>query len=98
MITVKVSDLKKMVEGLEKDKIEYVDIQEFEEHEFDGDIIPLSLNFMAYDGEGAGIDYDGIEHIEISSTYKWDNDTYDCDECEHHECCDCPVISKIEED
>lgn len=64
MVTLKVSDLKNMVLNLEKDGIEYVDIEELEEDEVCGDKIPATLNFEGYDGEGGGVDYGGIEHIE----------------------------------
>lgn len=70
MVTVKVLDLKKMVDELEKEGIEYVDIQELEEQKFDGDTIPASLNFDAYDGYGGGINFEGIDHLEIDAMYK----------------------------
>jgi len=70
MVTVKVSDLKKMVQELEKDKIEYVDIEFHEEHEFDGDNMPASISFNAYDGHGGGIDFGDIEHLEVNAFYK----------------------------
>lgn len=71
-ITVKVEDLKKLVEELIKDGIEYVDVDILEAEEFDGDIIPATLHFEAYDGTGGGIDYEGIEEVKISATYKND--------------------------
>lgn len=71
MITVRVSDLKNMVEELEKEEIEYVDITEFEESkEENGDITPKVLHFLANDGYGGGIDFEVIEHIDISAFYK----------------------------
>ncbi|MFJ5717302.1 hypothetical protein [Neobacillus sp. NPDC093127] len=71
-ITVKVSELLKMANELNKDKIEYVEIEILEEQEFDGETIPAILHFDAYDGHGGGIDYNGIEEVKISATYKFD--------------------------
>ncbi|WP_113675820.1 hypothetical protein [Vallitalea guaymasensis] len=69
-ITVKITDLKNMVDQLIEDKIEYVDITYLEEDECDGDILPSSLHFDAYDGYGGGIDYDSIEHVKVDADYK----------------------------
>jgi hypothetical protein len=66
MLTVKVEDLKKMVDELEKDKIEYVEISLLEGDED----IPEYLNFNAFDGEGGGVDYGDIEHVEVDAFYK----------------------------
>lgn len=70
MITVSVSDLKKMVEELEKEEIEFVDIDECEEYEFEGEIMPKSLHFLGCDGYGGGVDFESIDHIEVSQFYK----------------------------
>ncbi|MDF2605879.1 MAG: hypothetical protein K0S34_69 [Bacillales bacterium] len=71
-ITVKVSDILKKAKELLDDKIEFVDISYFESQEEDGEIIPACLHFDAYDGEGGGIDYDVVEEVEVSPTYKLD--------------------------
>ena len=63
MIKVKVSDLRKMVEELEKKEIKYADIEYSEEQKFNGDIVPVSLNFNACDCKGNGIDFGDIENI-----------------------------------
>lgn len=71
MVRVKVSDLRKMVEELEKDEIEYVDISEYEEEiDEDGEIIPNGLHFEGNDGYGGGVDFEVIEHTESSVFYK----------------------------
>ncbi len=72
-ITVKVADFKNMVADLIKDKIDYVDITYLDEDECDGDILPPSLSFNAYDGCGGGVDYEYIEHVEVNADYKCQN-------------------------
>lgn len=74
MVTVKVSDLLKMAKELDQDQIEYVDIEEYEadgnpEDEY---FLPKRLHFEGYDGFGGGIDYEDIEHIEVSCDYKFE--------------------------
>ncbi|PFM75256.1 hypothetical protein COJ46_22145 [Bacillus sp. AFS077874] len=71
-ITVKVSDLLKIATKLTKDDIEYVELAIIESELFEGDVLPATLNFDAYDGEGGGIDYESIEEVKISATYKFD--------------------------
>ncbi|HAU84333.1 MAG TPA: hypothetical protein DCW90_02120 [Lachnospiraceae bacterium] len=70
MITVKVSELLKMAQDLSNDGIEYVEITELDADEMDGETIPPALSFSAYDGFGGGIDYESIEHIDVSWDYK----------------------------
>lgn len=70
MINVKVKDLEKMVRELLADDIDYVEFSILESEEFDGDIIPASLHFSAYDGTGGGVDYDGVQEIEVDPFYK----------------------------
>jgi hypothetical protein len=66
MVTVKVSDLLIMANELTKDGVEYVDIEEYDSDEES----PKCLHFEAYDGFGGGIDFEDIEHIEVSVDYK----------------------------
>lgn len=75
-ITVKVSDLRSKVEELLKDNIQYVELTIFDEEEFDGMLIPKTLNFCGFDGEGGGIDFEDIEHIEVDPFYNCCNN--DC--------------------
>lgn len=65
-ITVKVTELEKMVKELKNEKIEYVDILLMEA---DGEI-PASINFNGYDGEGGGVDFGDIKHIDVDADYK----------------------------
>jgi hypothetical protein len=57
---------------LNGDNIEFVEISILEEDELEGEVIPATLHFSAYDGEGGGVDYEGIEELKISATYKFD--------------------------
>lgn len=66
MITVKVSELLNMVQQLSNDGIEYVDIEEYPSDED----MAKHLSFIGYGGFGGGIDYEEIEHIDISTDYK----------------------------
>lgn len=66
MVTVKVCDLKKMVQDLSDDGIEYVAIEEFPADEDS----PAVLSFQAYDGFGGAIDYEEIDNVDISADYK----------------------------
>lgn len=70
MITVSVKDLEKMVNELSADKVEYVEIFILEPDELDGEVIPATLHFEAYDGAGATVAYDEIEGIEVDPFYK----------------------------
>jgi hypothetical protein len=67
MVTVIVPELLKMAQQLFEDRIEYVEI---EESAADADF-PKSLSFSAYDGNGGGIDYEEIEHVNICANYKY---------------------------
>lgn len=71
-ITVKVSDLLKMANELKEDNIDFVEISILEEDEIKGEVIPATLHFSAYDGHGGGVDYEGIEEVKVSATYKFD--------------------------
>lgn len=73
MVTVKVSDLLKMANLLAKDNIEYVEI---EEREADEDY-PKCLAFTGYEGYGGGIDYEEIDHVDVSWHYKSESDEED---------------------
>lgn len=66
VVTVKVAELLKKAQELTEAGYEYVDIDEMDA---DGDL-PKALHFDAYDGHGAGIDFEEIEHIEVDSYYK----------------------------
>lgn len=72
-ITVRVTDLLEKINELIKDGIEYVEVGILDEQEFDGEKIPASLHFEAYDGHGGGVDYEDIEEVKVSATYKFDN-------------------------
>lgn len=61
----RVSDLKKMVEELIKDKIEFVEINLFERDEISGELIGASLEFNGCTDDQEGIDYGGIEEVII---------------------------------
>lgn len=69
-IKVNVSDLRKIVEELENEEIEYVEIDIYDEHEFDGEMMPKSLTFIGEDGYGGGVDFDSIDHVNSSVFYK----------------------------
>ncbi len=75
-IMVKVSDLKKMAQELESEGIEYVEISMMDAHEFQGETFPKSLNFMGNDGNGGGVDFEGIDHVEIDFCYKLNDNEY----------------------
>jgi len=64
MITLKVSDLREMIEELEKEEVKYVNVEYLEEQKFNGDNVPISLNFNAYSLDG-GIEFGGIEHFNV---------------------------------
>lgn len=66
MITVRVADLLKKAQELTEAGYEYVDIDEMDAD----DDLPKALHFDAYDGCGAGIDFEEIEHVEVDSCYK----------------------------
>lgn len=68
MVTVKTTDLLKMAQDILNDGYEYVEIHEVEAD----DELPACISFEALDGHGVGIDFEELEHIEISSTYKED--------------------------
>ena len=70
MINIKLTDLKNMVDELMKDGIEYVEVSILESEEFDGEVLPAELHFEAFDGTGGGIDYEGIEAVEVDPFYK----------------------------
>jgi hypothetical protein len=66
MITVKVPELLKMAQQLFEDRVEYVEISESAaDEEFN-----KSLSFCAFDGFNGGVDYEEIEHVNISADYK----------------------------
>jgi hypothetical protein len=69
VVTVKVSELLKMAQQLSNDGIEYVDIEEYPSDED----MPKHLSFVGCGGFGGGIDYEEIEHIDISADYKSEN-------------------------
>lgn len=73
MITVRVKDLEKMVNELSADKVDYVEIFILEPDELDGEVIPATLHFEAYDGIGGGVDYEEIEAVEVDAFYKVNN-------------------------
>jgi hypothetical protein len=68
IVTVKVSELLKMAQELSDDGIEYVDVEECESDED----FPKHLSFIGYEGFGGAIDYEEIEHIDISYDYKYE--------------------------
>ena len=69
-VTVNVHELRKMVNKLIADGIKYVDITFIEGETFEGRVFPKSINFDAYDETGGGINYEGIDHKEVSGFYK----------------------------
>lgn len=71
MITIKVSDLKAMVDDLIKDKVDFVEITITEREVFGFDFIPATLHFCSYDGYGGGCDYDPIEEVQVNAFYKF---------------------------
>lgn len=71
-ITVKVKDLKAMIDDVYNDKVEYVDLTIIEMQEFEGDIVPDVLNIEGYDGEGGGMDYGSINEVKVNPFYKLD--------------------------
>ena len=71
-IDVKVSELKKMIDNLVKDRVDYVTLSILEEDEFAGEVIPKTLHFEAFDGSGGGVDYESIEEVVVDPFYKID--------------------------
>ena len=71
-ITVRISELLNMVNKLNNDGIEYVDIEILEGEVFDDDVVPASLDFEAYGGDGSGIGYGTLDEVKVSATYKFD--------------------------
>lgn len=71
-ISLKVEDLKSIIEELEKGNIEFVELSIDEPFDLgDGEIYPKHLSFIAYDGEGGGIDFEDIKHIDVDPFYKF---------------------------
>lgn len=73
MITVRVSDLEKMINELVADKIDYVEISILESEEMEGVVLPPALHFDAYNGLGGGVDYGSIEEIKVDPCYKFES-------------------------
>lgn len=71
MISVKVSDLKAMVDDLIEDEVEFVQVTILERQVFDFELLPATLHFQSYDGYGGGTDYDPIEEILVNVFYKF---------------------------
>jgi hypothetical protein len=69
MVTVKVTALKKMVEDLEEENVDYVEITELGGDEFEGHIFPKSLGFSGLDGNGGCIDFDDIDDETVTRPY-----------------------------
>lgn len=63
-ISLKVSELKQMIKDLEEDKIEYVDISIIEDDD------SCYMSFDGYDGEGGGVDFGLISHVDVDAFYK----------------------------
>lgn len=71
MISVKVSDLKKMVDDLIEDEVEFVEVTIIERQVFDFELLPATLHFESYDGYGCGTNYDPIEEVRVNAFYKF---------------------------
>lgn len=71
MISIKVSDLKKMVDDLIKDEVEFVEVTILEREVFDFEFYPATLHFESYDGYGGGTIYDPIEEVRVNVFYKF---------------------------
>ncbi len=65
MITIKVEDLRKLLEALDADEVEYVDldIDAYDEEE-------KYLTVDGYDGYGGGSGYDALEGYEVDPNYR----------------------------
>lgn len=50
--------------------MEYVDVCILEGEEDGEEVIPATLEFSGYDGEGGGLDYEGIEEVKVDAFYK----------------------------
>lgn len=70
MINVKVSDLKKVLDELLADNVDYVEVSILEAEEFKGEIEPGTLHLISFDGFGGGTEYDPIEEVEVDVFYK----------------------------
>lgn len=68
MITLNVTDLKKLIDQLIEDEIEYVDFDICTDNEYNVQY----LSTDAYDGYGGGIIYDPINEVKISVDYRFD--------------------------
>lgn len=71
MISIKVSDLKAMVDDLIEDEVEFVQVTILERQVFDFELLPATLHFQSYDGYGGGTDYEPIEEILVNVFYKF---------------------------
>ncbi|MDF2557853.1 MAG: hypothetical protein K0R71_1681 [Bacillales bacterium] len=81
MITVRVDELLKRAQELTKDGYEFVEVMIIEE-EYDDETLPSSLHFSAFDGFGGGVDYEAIDEIKISATYKFEEGNKEDEEYE----------------
>lgn len=65
-IIVNVFELRSLLQDIRRDSMEYVRLSISEEDEYDGEIIPASLDVSAYRKNGspdAWVDYDGPEAV-----------------------------------
>lgn len=74
MINIRVDELLKMAKELSEEGYEYVEVSILEADEFEGEIMPATLHFSAFDGKGGGVDFDSIEEVEVSATYKFEEE------------------------
>ena len=71
MITITVEELKRVLDELIEDDVEYVDVTILEKDVMpDGEELPATLHFSSYNGDGGGADYDPIEEVEVDAFYR----------------------------
>lgn len=61
MSIFKVKDLRRVIDSMEEDGIEYVDIEMYDRDEIEGELIGATLEFLGISDDNEEIDYGGIE-------------------------------------
>lgn len=63
MSIFRVRDLRRIVDTMEEDGIEYVEIDLYERDEIDGELIGATLEFTGISDDNDEVDYGGIEEV-----------------------------------